>query len=85
MAVTSSLNSIHITPRTPISSRVIGIDGEEEDVELSLLGEDERRQAAFGAEGEGIDKRPISLKDKKAMALLCVLCEQYSHSSRVAC
>ncbi|KAJ7596762.1 acetyl-coenzyme A transporter 1-domain-containing protein [Mycena floridula] len=76
MAVSSSLNSIHITPRTPISSR-LDPDENDDDVELSLLGEDERRQAAFGLESDpstmGDHKKPISSKDKKAMVLLCVL------------
>lgn len=54
---------------------MMGLNGDEEELELSLLGEEERREAAFGAEGDGIEdgKRPISLKDKKAMVLLCVL------------
>lgn len=84
MAVSSSLNSIHITPRTPLSSRMgVNIGEDEEDVELSLLGADERRQAAFGLEVEQEEdhKKPISLKDKKAMVLLCVLCEFMSTKS----
>lgn len=82
MAVSSSLDSIHVTPRTPITARSrAGLyeNGENlEEVELSLLGDEERRQAARGLEEEelGYDpKRPISTKDKKAMVLLCVLCE----------
>ncbi|KXN81096.1 hypothetical protein AN958_06050 [Leucoagaricus sp. SymC.cos] len=76
MAVTSSLHSIHISPRTPKSPREI--DDGEDDVELSLLGEDDRRRAAMDFEDDvlaprGVGKKPMSTKDKRAMALLCVL------------
>ncbi|KAK7029010.1 hypothetical protein VNI00_014720 [Paramarasmius palmivorus] len=81
MAVTSSLDGSHVGPRTPITARPhsnrLGMeDGEEEDVELNLLNEGERRRAREGLEStseEDLSKRPISAKDKRAMALLCVL------------
>lgn len=53
-------------------------DGEE-DLELTLLGEDERQQAARDVgehENEELlpdSKRPISARDKRSMVLLCVL------------
>jgi len=71
MATSTSLNSIHISPRTPKSPR-IGLDDAEEGVELSLLGEDERREALRGVE-DIPSKRPIGAKDKRGMVLLCVL------------
>ncbi|KJA29317.1 hypothetical protein HYPSUDRAFT_1076308 [Hypholoma sublateritium FD-334 SS-4] len=83
MAVTSSLNSIHISPRTPKTPRATMGTGDEDDVELELLNEEERVQSArdFGYAGNGssaeehedISKRPISPKDKRNMVLLCVL------------
>ncbi|KII94436.1 hypothetical protein PLICRDRAFT_88660 [Plicaturopsis crispa FD-325 SS-3] len=79
-AVSSSLDSIQINPRTPKTARAnwTGLeDDENEDVELSLLGEEERRQAAAGLDQEygapDDSKRPLSAKDKKAMVLLSVL------------
>jgi len=80
MAVSSSLDSIFIsprTPRTPKSSR-LGVNGDIDDVELSLLDEGDRLQAAgdsddAGEEPHGDAKRPISSKDKRGMVLLCVL------------
>ena len=78
MAVTSSLNSIHISPRTPKTPRVAAED-EEDDVELELLNEEERRLAERDidepVEHEPHGKKPISAKDKRSMVLLCVLCE----------
>lgn len=71
------------SPRTPKSSVYrkfeAGLDGldEEDEAELTLLGEDERRQYAAGLEdGFGSIKRtqPVSAEDKRAMVLLCVLC-----------
>lgn len=89
--VSTSLDSVHITPRTPRSIRPShaddsaeaddfvggGVDAEE--VEMSLLGEDERRRARPGfADGDThlrvTHKAPLSLEDKRAMVLLCVLC-----------
>ncbi|GLB36522.1 putative acetyl-coenzyme A transporter 1 [Lyophyllum shimeji] len=58
----------------------MGIDGAEEGVELSLLGEEEREEASRGlANGEVEEdevstlKRPIGAKDKRNMVLLCIL------------
>lgn len=87
MAVTSGLNAIHIAPRTPKTPRTpwTGRDDSDDttEVELSLLGEDERRQAALGlgeTEEQGYPseselKRPLSNKDKRGMVLLVILCE----------
>ena len=77
MATSSSLNSIHISPRTPKTPKAprMGMDYEEEGVELSLLGEEERLQASLGLEDMADVKRPIGAKDKRGMVLLCVLCE----------
>ena len=94
--ISTSLDSIQITPRTPRAVRpnyglddadadtdkfVGGADAEE--VEMNLLGEDERRRAHLGfADGNGHlgikHKAPLSLEDKRAMALLCVLCTSLS-------
>ena len=82
MAVTSSLNSIHISPRTPRTPRPNTGDEEEEDVELTLLNEEERLRSARAfhdddnsmVSAEDVSKRPISGKDKRGMVLLCVLC-----------
>ena len=88
--VSTSLDSVHITPRTPHAVRpthagdsaeaddfVGGLDAEE--VEMNLLGEDERRRARPGFAGGDrhlhvMHKAPLSLEDKRAMVLLCVLC-----------
>ncbi|EEB91054.1 hypothetical protein MPER_10656, partial [Moniliophthora perniciosa FA553] len=79
MAVTSSLDGTYVGPRTPITARPhsnrLGLQ-EENDVELHLLDEDERRRAREGLESrseEDLSKRPLSAKDTRAMALLCVL------------
>jgi len=55
------------------------VGGDVEEVEMSLLSKDERRSADPGlADGNGyledMQKAPISLEDKRAMVLLCVLC-----------
>ncbi|KAF9569838.1 MFS general substrate transporter [Agrocybe pediades] len=81
MAVTSSLNSIHISPRTPRTPRPNMGDEDEDDVELSLLNEEERNRSGQDfqddvstvSEPEDVSKRPISAKDKRGMVLLCVL------------
>jgi hypothetical protein len=86
MAVTSSLNSIHISPRTPRTPRPNVGDEEENDVELTLLNEEERLQSAQAfhdsdsmvSEIEDVSKRPISAKDRRGMVLLCVLCELHA-------
>lgn len=82
MAVTSSLNTIHISPRTPKTPHS-NMGGDDDDVELSLLNEAERLQSARAfpdeahllSDTEPDVKRPISAKDKRGMVLLCVLCE----------
>ncbi|KZT06210.1 MFS general substrate transporter [Laetiporus sulphureus 93-53] len=80
-ALATSLESIQIQPRTPKtpashqrwdSEDGIGLD----EIELSLLAEDERRAAALGLEEEaeqGHAKRPISSHDKQAIGMLIVL------------
>ncbi|KAL0950664.1 hypothetical protein HGRIS_007449 [Hohenbuehelia grisea] len=75
-AMTSSLDSssIHVAPRTPRTAR----NGYEDEVELSLLDEDERLESARGFNGsatayEPESKKAISAKDKRGMILLCVL------------
>ena len=83
--ITTSLDSVQITPRTPRTARpkyaeaddsLVGRDVEE--VEMSLLSVDERSRAEPGfANGYLEDKQKapiISLEDKRAMVLLCVLC-----------
>ena len=90
MAVTSSLNAIHISPRTPRTPHP-DIGGDEDDVELSLLNESERVQAARSfsdeahslSDNESDTKRPISAKDKRGMVLLCVLCEHIDLSCAI--
>jgi len=74
MAVSSSLQSMHISPRTSKTPRTF--EDAEDDMELSLLGEEERRQAAQDMEDvslRNVGKKPMSSKDKRAMVLLCVL------------
>ena len=85
--ISTSLNSVQITPRTPHVVRpkyAEGIDsltsGDAEEVEMSLLSGDERSRAEPGFTNpdgylEDKHKAPIiSLEDKRAMVLLCVLC-----------
>ena len=74
----SSMDTVRIQPRTP------RLQHDTEEVELSLLGEDERRQAAFGVPENGSarasrPKRPMSTKDKRSMGLLCILCKFTCH------
>lgn len=89
-ALATSLESIEIVPRTPrtpaTARRPHGHGGRTPDdvdeVELSLLNEDERRAAAadlsleeeqaYLAQPDG--KRPISARDKQAIVLLIILC-----------
>ncbi|ETW87634.1 mfs acetyl-CoA transporter [Heterobasidion irregulare TC 32-1] len=83
-AMTTSLNSIQIQPRTPRSSRpgrdwASGSDGGTDEVELTLLNEDERREAGAGVDGFGLEsgaekaKSTLTAEDKKAMVLLSIL------------
>lgn len=74
MATTTSRDSGLVTPRTPTLRRMPG-QQDEDDVELSLLTEEQRRNAnGFEAEHSPAElKRPMSTKDKKAVVLLCVL------------
>ncbi|KAJ7022070.1 acetyl-coenzyme A transporter 1-domain-containing protein [Mycena alexandri] len=76
-AVSSSFNSISVSPRTPKHSHRMGHDDDgADDVELHLLGEDERREAANGMDVEEQateSTHPLSREDKRAMVLLCVL------------
>ncbi|EGO02780.1 hypothetical protein SERLA73DRAFT_47680 [Serpula lacrymans var. lacrymans S7.3] len=83
-AVSSSLDSIHISPRTPTAMRAArrSADTDEgEEVELTLLDDDERSRAARGLSDVDslghIDgpkpKRSLSVKDRKAMVLLIIL------------
>jgi hypothetical protein len=52
----------------------------EDEVELNLLSEQERRQAALDVNSSEVEqfrdksKSPLSKKDKQAMALLIILC-----------
>lgn len=85
----TSLESISIQPRTPKTPRGPNMngwtpgDGETiDEVEMSLLGEEERLQAAneLSVEEEQAylsqtEKRQVSAKDKRAMGLLIVLCK----------
>ena len=56
--------------------------GDVDEVELSLLGEDERRAAAEGLTleeeqaylGQTDGKKPMSARDKQAIVLLIILC-----------
>lgn len=87
----TSLETIEVLPRTPITSRTprrgyaawsADEDGHAEEVELSLLGEEDRRQAAsdltleeeqaYLSQADG--KRPFSSRDKRAIVLLIILC-----------
>ncbi|KAJ3516788.1 hypothetical protein NLJ89_g913 [Agrocybe chaxingu] len=78
MAVTSSLNSIHISPRTPKTPRPNNMGDDEDDVELTLLNEEERNRSARNfpddessiSEAEHDMKPAISAKDKRGMVLL---------------
>lgn len=84
VAVSSSLEleSIHVPPRTPRSAFGGTDTSAEDEVELSLLNEDERRAAAAGDDVEKSVSRPkgMSSKDKRGMVLLIILCESCSSS-----
>lgn len=83
MGVTSGLNSVYISPRTPRTPRVAPVEDDDDD-EMELLGEDDRRRAREGLNGEGYmepedvpkedpSNKKISTKDKKNMVFLSVL------------
>ena len=83
----SSLQRNQASVRPLHSANGHNYGGEEEDeVELSLLGDQERRQAALGVDSADVEevrekpKVPLSTKDKKAVALLIVLCTHVSSS-----
>lgn len=88
----TSLEGISIQPRTPktphSSQRINGWtprDGEPiDETEMSLLGEEERRQAENGLsveEEQGYlsqgERKLMSAKDKRALGLLIVLCRSF--------
>ncbi|KAH9000952.1 acetyl-coenzyme A transporter 1-domain-containing protein [Lactarius hatsudake] len=56
----------------PDTDYVVG-GGSAEEVEMSLLAEDERRSADAGFAEYADHKAPLSSEDKRAMALLCIL------------
>lgn len=88
----TSLESIEVLPRTPIPRTPLSSrrghtydpspSDEGDEVELTLLGEEERRAAAAGlgveeeqtylAQADG--KKPFSARDKQAIVLLIILC-----------
>ena len=90
---TTSLESISIQPRTPRTPRSNGghyrgsDDIAADEVELSLLGEEERREGMTVEEEQEYlaqsEKKPISPKDKRALALLIILCESRFMLSRL--
>jgi len=72
---TSSMDTVRVQPRT---QRQGAYDTEE--VELTLLEDDERHQAAIGVYDDhslraSRPKPPMSTRDKRSMGLLCILCE----------
>jgi MFS transporter, PAT family, solute carrier family 33 (acetyl-CoA transportor), member 1 len=96
MGVTTGLNSVYISPRTPRTPRVAPTEDDDDDVEMELLRQDERDSAQRGLNGDGpgffeaedVDKedpinKKISAKDKRSMVLLSVLCELFFRVSDV--
>lgn len=93
-ALSTSLESIQINPRTPKTPRTGDTRWNEQDggsideVELSLLGEDERRAAEAGLSLDDEDHVPhptskrVSSRDKRAIALLIVLCVSFPFDSQ---
>lgn len=72
---TSSMDTVRIQPRTPRQGA-----RDTQELELTLLEEDEQRQAAVGvSDGDSArtsrSTRPMSTKDKRSMGLLITLCE----------
>ena len=80
----TSLQSIEIQPRTPVSSarRHGRASDDVDDVELSLLSETDRRAAAADLSlqeeqdylAQAHTKKSVSARDKQAMVLLTILC-----------
>jgi hypothetical protein len=73
-AMTTSLEGTPVVPRFSHAT-------EDDDVNIELLTEEDRVRAARGT-GESLEelggarsKRPLSTRDKRAMALLILLCE----------
>jgi hypothetical protein len=80
-AVSSSLDSIRIVPRVPTGSY-----SDLEDVELSLLSEEERTSVGRNLQdgdvhssAGGAKTTAMSSRDKKAMTLLIILCRSLSY------
>jgi MFS transporter, PAT family, solute carrier family 33 (acetyl-CoA transportor), member 1 len=76
--ISTTLDSVQINPRTPRVVRSNHADTEE--LEMSLLEEDDRKRADAGFADESghleaKHKAPLSTEDKRAMVLLCILCE----------
>ena len=77
MSTSLDLDSIQITPRTPRTARDMGARMNaslDEEVEMSLLDERERAVDGFGDSGVEKGHKHFSSEDKRAMALLCILC-----------
>ena len=82
MGVTSGLNSVYISPRTPRTPRVVAEDDDEDD-RIELLPREERER--LNGDGEYAEpddvvkedpaNKKISAKDKRNMVFLSVLCE----------
>lgn len=85
-AVSTSLDSIHVPPRTPRTVRYDENDKPEDGIELNLLNDDERRAAAADDDVDVAVSRVkgVSGKDKRSMALLIVLCECFLLTLRFA-
>jgi len=70
-ALSSSLDSIRILPRAPAGSS----SAESEEVELTLLSEEERASAALDGDVQTHTRATtMSSRDRKAMTLLIILC-----------
>lgn len=85
-ARSSSLQRTQANIRSSHSTNGFGYGREdEEEVELSLLSGQQRRQAALGVDTDDVEgvreksKAPLSKKDKKAMTLLIILCAPVSN------
>ena len=81
---TSSMDTVRIQPRTPRQGA-----HDTEEVELTLLEEDEQRQAAIGVSNDDSARtsrsaRSMSTRDKRSMVLLIILCEFTCHRVNAA-